>query len=111
MVLLNGVWICSTTYYTSLLRRNLNPSLALVAQAKWENTVATAGNVFFAIHDWVFTEQYLLASFMMPLALNMIATDEDDFDASQYYYNRHGSTGAPPGSGAERPAFHKYTYF
>ena len=40
-----------------------------------------------------------------------IATDEDDFDASQYYYNRHGSTGAPPGSGAERPAFHKYTYF
>jgi|AntAceMinimDraft_5_1070358.scaffolds.fasta_scaffold240410_1 hypothetical protein len=22
-----------------------------------------------------------------------IATDEDDFDASQYYYNRHGSAG------------------
>ena len=36
------------------------------------------------VHDWIFTEQYLTASLMMPLAVNVFDQDEDDKEATEY---------------------------
>ena len=47
--------------------------------------MATIGNISFAIHDWIFTQEYLNASMMMPLALKMVdPRSSEDIE----YYNR-----------------------
>ena len=33
--------------------------------------MASLGDFVFIIHDWLFTEQYLSASLMMPIAIDM----------------------------------------
>ena len=35
------------------------------------------GDLFFILHDWVFTEQYLSASLLMPIAITMIEGESD----------------------------------
>ena len=68
MILVNGFWICSLTYYSTLYVAYQKDA----KQANWQNIVATVGNIFFAIHDWIFTQEYLTASLMMPLAMKMV---------------------------------------
>ena len=38
------------------------------------------GDAFYAIHDWLFIEQFLFASLAMPIAVNMVGCDEDQLE-------------------------------
>ena len=37
------------------------------------NTLATVGNAFFLMHDWIFTEQYVAASLNMPVIIKIFS--------------------------------------
>ena len=46
-------------------------------QTQLQNVFASVGDLFFVIHDWLFTEEILRASLMMPIAIQMMYSEED----------------------------------
>ena len=47
-------------------------------QTLMENAFATVGDLFYLLHLWLFTEQYLSASFTMPVAIALMTNAVDD---------------------------------
>ena len=43
----------------------------IAAQSFTSNVFATLGDLFFLVHDWLFTEQYVAASLLMPIAVSI----------------------------------------
>lgn len=63
MILLNVYWILFVFSYFAFSDRDGEQAL------QYSNTVATLADVCLIVNDWVFTEQYLVASLLFPLAL------------------------------------------
>ena len=73
MICLNIMWVSFFIYYYFVLGGYLRTSSdqSLPEQTQLENIIATVGDLMMLIHDWLFLEQYLEASLMMPIALKM----------------------------------------
>ena len=54
-------------------RYSSNPTRVLIS-----NMVAIIGNIFWLIHDWLYTEQYLSACFYMPIAISIFEDTEPE---------------------------------
>ena len=80
MFFLNCFWVIMTIYIFSLGVQSLNDQEVLVQQKAWQNTMASLGDFIFIIHDWLFTEQYLSASLMMPIAIDMFEKEGSFMD-------------------------------
>lgn len=44
-------------------------------QTRTENIFATLGNFFMVSHDWIFTEQHIMASLNLPIVIQIFDTD------------------------------------
>ena len=49
----------------------------------YTNLLASTGDLAFIIHDWLFTEQIMMASFNMPIAIKLFNEDLGD-DSGNY---------------------------
>ena len=70
MIFLNVFWICFAVYIT-LIWVHTSSDQKIADQTPLANVIATIGDAFFVTHDWLFIEQFMLASMMMPVALNI----------------------------------------
>ena len=73
MIFLNLFWMCSATYYTLLYMKNANKENSKVEEHQTQNMniVATCGDAFFILHDWIFTEQIFSVSLSIPIVIDM----------------------------------------
>ena len=71
MIFLNLFWLTMVGYFASMGTHTLRNHDPVSEQTKTENIIAALGDFWFIIHDWIFTEQYLSASLMMPAAIKM----------------------------------------
>ena len=79
MIFLNLFWMCSVTYYTLLYHKKATPDTSKVEEHQTQNMniIATCGDAFFILHDWIFTEQIFNVSISIPIVINMFKTEED----------------------------------
>ena len=81
MLLINLFWICFSVYlYFTQIKLYRASYEQLPTQTLWENALATFGELCYMLHDWFFTEQYLKASLMMPIAISNL---KDDFEENE----------------------------
>ena len=76
MIFLNIFWMCFVVYFTSLFNNVFNTGGEIIEQEKIENMFATIGDTFFVIHDWLFTEQFLQSSLILPVAMDLLNQDD-----------------------------------
>lgn len=74
MVILNCFWISFMVYYVILVGQKGDN---ISTQSQVDNIFASLGDLFFILHDWIFTQQYLSASLLMPIAITMIDGESD----------------------------------
>lgn len=77
MIMLNLAWPCWLIYYTAVTHRMISEDTIIVKQTIWDNLFCSLGNFFFLIHDWLFIEQYINVSLVMPIAVRTINSNED----------------------------------
>ena len=70
MLCLNIYMICFAMYFSTLW------GTGILAQEKLANFYATVGDTFFVIHDWLFTEQFLKTSLLLPVAFGYYDQEE-----------------------------------
>ena len=71
MLFLNLFVICFALYFSTVWGKE-----GVLSQKKLGNLYATIGDTLFVIHDWLFTEQFLKTSLLLPVAFGNY--DQDD---------------------------------
>ena len=78
MIFLNIFWILFAQYFWSIYESLASDETTHAQQVWFENFSATFADLLFIIHDWLFIEQILVASLMMPIALNTFSEDAEE---------------------------------
>ena len=66
------------TYFAILLVQNQHIGIDDPVQESWIcNFIASIGDALLMIFDWLFFEQYLLASLILPIELNIDLVDKE----------------------------------
>jgi len=77
MVFLNLFWALFLIYYGLLVNDIFSKGISVTNQTRTENLLATIGDLFFILHDWLFAIQFLDASLRMPIAINIFTRETD----------------------------------
>ena len=72
MICLNIFWLCLAPYYYLVFRGFRDDNKEIAQQDIVSNFLATIADLAFVLHDWLFTEQIMMASLTMPIAIQMI---------------------------------------
>ena len=79
MILLNLMLVCYIAFFAMVGEESLQLSGFVIPKISWfSNMVAIIGNIFWLIHDWLYTEQYLSACFYMPIAISIFEDTEPE---------------------------------
>ena len=75
MICLNFFWIFFLPYNMMLYYIDSEENLNAMFYA---NLLASTGDLAFIFHDWLFTEQVMMASLNMPIAIKLFNEDVED---------------------------------
>ena len=86
MVLLNMFWMAYLAYFAIMMKneqeddKDSNYQVVLTEETYLAAGLAATGDFLFLMHDWLFTEQYLSASLLMPIAVNVANEAQEALD-------------------------------
>ena len=86
MVLLNLFWMVYLAYFAIMTKREIeedeitNYEAVFTEESFLAASFAATGDFVFLLHDWLFTEQYLAASLLMPIAVNVANEAQEALD-------------------------------